>query len=127
MLIIVKSDTNRIFGGYTPIALKRGGVRKQDGTSFLFSIRDNNEVVKCAYREGTDEIHQTKTMLIAFTNTLWIHKDCNQNNYSNLIMNAESSFMPPSELDPESKEALYYLNHGVQMFRVLELEIYSLQ
>ena len=57
MLIIVKSDTNRIFGGYTPIALKRGGVRKQDGTSFLFSIRDNNELVKCPHRESTDEIH----------------------------------------------------------------------
>lgn len=35
--------------------------------------------------------------------------------------------MPPSDIDPESKEALYFLNHGVQMFQVLELEIYLVQ
>lgn len=47
-LVLVKSDDYNVFGGYTPISWKRGQkeYKKMNGTSFIFSVRNNGEIHK---------------------------------------------------------------------------------
>jgi len=46
-LVIVQSDSHKIFGGFTPIPWNvNGGGKKYMGSSFLFSVRDDESIVK---------------------------------------------------------------------------------
>lgn len=60
-LIIIKSDTASLFGGYTPISWNnKGGSRKHDGSSFLFSVRDDDSIVKLDNNgDGSYEVHHS--------------------------------------------------------------------
>lgn len=50
LFIIVLNDDNKVFGGYTPIALQdKFGQYCHNGSSFLYSVRDNNDIVKCPH------------------------------------------------------------------------------
>ena len=121
--IIVKSDTQKIFGGYTPIHWQReGGYQKKDGTSFLFSIRDDNTITKLEHVEGKDETYVDSSDILSFANELDIYDNCNQNSYSHSY--DIGWYKRPSHLDIKSNEAKYYLNHGIRNFLVVDLEVF---
>lgn len=46
-LVILKSESDKIFGGYTDIAWKSSGCKQiGQGNSFLYSVRSNDKIVK---------------------------------------------------------------------------------
>lgn len=70
-----------MFGGYTPIGwAPSGGGQKSDGTSFCFSIRDNNEVLKMVHKTGHDETVHSEDKMIAFSSTFKVFYNCDVKN-----------------------------------------------
>ena len=63
-IVIIKSNTNKVFGGYTPIPwTSNGGGKKAKKTSFLFSVRDNDSVVKLEHQDGHEVYHRKQWLL----------------------------------------------------------------
>lgn len=124
-LCIIKSDTQKIFGGYTPIPWDpREDAKHFDNTSFLFSIRDDYKIVKLKSIQGNFETIYDKNQLIEFYNgDLRVLADCNiEQSYTSI-----SHYESPPGLAPNSDAAKYFLTHGNRSFIVQELEVYSIK
>ena len=97
-LCIIKTDTNKIFGGYTPIkwGTTAGYIRDQ-GKSFLFSIRPNNSVIKLEHNHKNGvEVTHSLNYLVCFYNGLYIKPHCNLNGKSFTIL---TDYQKPSNVD----------------------------
>lgn len=72
-MVLVLSDKKCVFGGYTPIAWSRSGdQKKNDGSSFLFSVRNDNTIVKCEHIDRKYECFHSSDTLVSFGEGLWI-------------------------------------------------------
>lgn len=66
-LLIIKSNKNKIFGGFTDIAWGLdGGHKGNNGKSFLFSIRDDQSIVKLDCIDNEHEVYHDQQSLISF-------------------------------------------------------------
>jgi hypothetical protein len=93
-LIIIKSETGEIFGGYTDISWTSYKIRSKGdelkagkGNSFLFSLRQDFNFTQLKCKNKKSEVSHLKDWLCCFgDNDLFINNDCNMNNlsYSNL-------------------------------------------
>lgn len=122
-LCIIKTDTNKVFGGYTPIkwGTSAGYIRDQ-GKSFLFSIRPNNSVIKLEHNHKNGvEVTHSLNYLICFYNGLYIKPNCNVNGKSFTIL---TDYQKPSNVDQRSDDAQFFLNHGKKDFKVAEFEVF---
>lgn len=71
---IIKSDKNKIFGGFTDIHFKgEGGGTNMNGRSYLFSIRDDDSIVKIAHKQMNEVGHRRFT-LVNYINSLYIYE-----------------------------------------------------
>lgn len=63
-LVIVKSENDRILGGYTDIPwASQGGDQKGNGNTFVYSVRENGSIKKLKISQGFTESYHAKDYL----------------------------------------------------------------
>ena len=66
-MTIIKSEAGKIFGGYTDIPWDdKGGNKQGNGNSFIFSFRDNSDVVKLRCLKKEYEVYHDSSLLCSF-------------------------------------------------------------
>lgn len=124
-LVVIKSDTDKVFGGYTPIPWNiNGGGKRSKGGSFLFSVRDDDSVVVLPH-EFCFEVYHRDVWLLEFANSIKLKECCNisENNMAKLDVN----YPPPNRFNAPIDQISYFLNHGKRNFNVRELEVFLVE
>ena len=82
-LTIVKSEMGRVFGGFTDISweLDSGNFKEGNGNSFIFSVRDDQNIVKLKCLKKEKEVYHKQQFLSSFGGTCGfrLYSDCNKN------------------------------------------------
>jgi hypothetical protein len=78
-LVVVKSEHNKVFGGYMPIPWKRDHYGRQDNATFLFTIRDDHSIETFQSLKGAGGGWCSDDWLFVFGASLLIHADCDKN------------------------------------------------
>eukprot|EP00347_Sterkiella_histriomuscorum_P017056 403350831 len=120
-ITIIKSEQNKVFGGYTQIPWSSQPKFLQDDKAFLFSLTHRS--IHKPYQNFQQSIIHDKGMLSAFGGDLQIHSDCNSYNQESFSM-LGSTYSLPAGVIQRSQEANTYLA-GSQNFRVQEIEVYK--
>jgi len=122
-LIIIKSASGNIFGGYTEQTWNSIGNYKADSNAFIFSLinKDNKPIkMKCS---GTYAIFCSNSYGIIFGNEHAIYISENSNRNTNSSSNLGHSYSHP-DYAYGSNEATSFLA-GSYNFQVLEIEVYT--
>jgi hypothetical protein len=128
-LIIIKSDRDKIFGGYISIPINGGLYNNsywRDDNAFLFSLEKK---LKFACRSPLKAIQYCDTALVSLGEfsengrDLCINDNCNVNSLS--YSNLGKSYHLPYSIPFESEEAQNVLA-GTYKFMVKEIEVYEL-
>ena len=116
VILLIKSDNNCIFGGYTKVGFKKSNdSRFKDDSAFVFSlnikkiypINKGQDAIRCCYCCGP-QFHD---------GVIYLQKG---------FMNQNNSFVGRKNGNYNGFTKDYELNNGISNFKVLELEIYNL-
>lgn len=83
-LTVIKSDSGNVFGGYTDIPWDSPSSSKKikkNGNSFVFSLRDDNSIVKLQ-NMGNEEVVHDKKRHVCFRYAIYVKNNCNKNSKS---------------------------------------------
>ena len=95
-VVIVRSDTGKVFGGYTNIPWdNKGGNKSGNGSSFLFSISDDHTFYKFNHING-GEVYHSGNRSMTFNGSLGISNNCDVNNDSWALLG--TSYNQPKHL-----------------------------
>ena len=119
-MVIIHSDNNNIFGGYTSVSWKNNGGVKTDNTAFLFLIKSSKNYVPQIFNLVTyknQTIHHGCNYLIAFGVgcDIYIHNNCNTNSTSYTY---SGSYDIPQ---------IHYLNGGQRHSKVINIEVFNVK
>ena len=116
IILVIKSNNNSIFGGFTKVGFKKSGNTKfKDDEAFVFSL-DKNKIYPII--KGKDAIRCCLCCCPQFAeNTIYLYKNFLTNNEN--LVNTKNDNYQGFTYD-------YELNNGVQKFNAKELEIYQL-
>ena len=101
------------------------GCKEGEGNSFIYSFRDDQNIVKLYCTDTEKEVYHSDDLLCCFgINDLIIKSNCNvaAGSYSNLGM----SYELPDDIQMFTNESKTYLA-GSYEFKVLEMEVFQLQ
>ena len=117
----IKSDQNKIFGGYTEQTWEANGIYKNDDKAFLFSFT-NNEKYPIKIPEHAIVANTNYLVVYGSGHDICIHDNCNTNNsnYSNFPTSYSSSKY--TSITQESKAYLA----GAYNFKVIEIEVFTI-
>ena len=112
ILLLIETNNNFKFGGYTPLNFDSSGFGKNDNNSFLFSITNNQKYTK---KNKNNSIH-CRENYIAFGYDSYDLYFSNQLNSGNLQSNNSTSYL--NDLS---------INGGNSKFITKEIEVYQVQ
>ena len=112
ILLLIETNNNFKFGGYTPLNFDSSGNGKNDNNSFLFSITNNQKYTK---KNQNNSIH-CRENYIAFGYDSYDLYFSNQLNSGNLQSNNSTSYL--NDLS---------INGGNSEFITKEIEVYQVQ
>ena len=108
-----------VFGGYTTIPWGcKDGDQEGEGKSFLFSVRNDNSVVKLELEAGENvEVFHRKDCLCNFGggSDIDVITECTKHSRNNTNLTRYKA--PP-------RSGAHYLNGGKRNFKVNELEVF---
>jgi hypothetical protein len=122
LICLVKSDKDRTFGGYSPLAFNsQNAYISGTGKSFLFQLDENS---KHPCKNTSQEIYGYSTYLLTFGGGHDLHI-CNQPNVNpGSYCNLGSGYEPGQGMVYQNETAKTYLA-GSYNFKVLEIEVYQ--
>lgn len=121
VFLIKSRESKKIFGGYTEIAWQKdAGYQKGNGSSFIFSLRDNFSHAKFKCLNKEKEVDHGPNYLDFGNQNLYIKENCNliKNNCANL---GRGNAYDTNGLD--QKDAYKFLA-GDEYFTVEEFEVF---
>ena len=119
---MVKSEHNKVFGGFKKIVHRVIANYSADANAFIFSLTDLQKLDQ--YQNPGNAIYTHIGCLTTFGgHDIYISDYCNA--HKNSFTNLGYSFKPPNDLAYGSNEAKNYLA-GSYNFSVLEHEVYTL-
>ena len=78
-ITLLKSGKGKIFGGYTDIPWSaKGGWRKRNAKSFLFTMDAEGQLTKLGSKDGRNETYHDKDYLVCFGDTLTVYAKLNR-------------------------------------------------
>ena len=116
IILLVKSDNNAIFGGFTKIGFKKSDDTKfKDNAAFVFSL-DNQKIYYV--KKDLDAIRCCDCCCPQFCdNTIYLNEN---------FLSSKDNFVNPIKDNYEGFSSDYELNKGTQNFKVVDLEIYQI-
>ena len=88
-------------------------------------MRDDTSLKKLEHLSGNIEIKNEANCLLRFNTDLVIYP--NFNTRTDNVSALGYSYKKPDGIDPYSDEAIYFLNHGIDHFKVEELEVLKVE
>eukprot|EP00347_Sterkiella_histriomuscorum_P015325 403357450 len=118
----IQSEYGLVFGGFTSIPWTSNHQYYRDPTAFVFSLSKRS--IHKQYRNQDKAVLHHKNRMCVFGIDISIDDDCDKN--SKTWSSLGWTYEPPTGYKKGSDEAKSYLA-GQQYFKVLEIEVYSLQ
>ena len=120
-LVLIRSKTKNLFGGYATAAWHSNGSYSPAPRSFLFSL--DKQTQQPIYRYEGNAIYGSSSYgpIFGYGNDLRLYSNCHANtsSYSNL----GSTYSLPNNISPNTNEAKSYLAGSTQ-FQVEEYEVF---
>ena len=118
-LTVIKTNTGKIFGGYTTQSWNGNNVYKKDNEAFCFDLC-KAKIYKI--KKGCDAIYCHKNNISNFAGKSWffIHIDSN-------CLNSDSNSCQINDSNYEGMEKDYEINDGNAFFKINELEVYKIK
>ena len=120
-ICFIQTHTNNIFGGYTSLSWKNRGEGQKDKNAFIYLIRSSKNYKSQIFNlkdsnDGGAVYHTTYDMCsFGGGGDIYICSQCNINSTSYVRKNSYNT--------PKG----YYLNGGNREFKVLEVEVFTVQ
>lgn len=86
-------------------------MKNLDGSSFLFSIRKDQRIVKLENNKGHNEIYDDANTLTMFVAGFRINAKCDSHSSNNTNLEG-GNYKRPESINTGSNESKYFLNHG---------------
>ena len=117
---LIRSDRNKIFGGYTEQTWNYSGTYKRDDEAFLFSF-SNNEKYPIQSPRFAISTRGSSLVNYGHNGDIYISNDCNTNRFSRIRFPCSYSC---SKFSYESNEGSIYLAGAVN-FKVIDIEVFA--
>ena len=114
IILLIKSENNAKFGGYTKIGFKKVNSEKyKDNSAFVFSF-DKEKIYPI--KKDLDAI-RCCSCCPQFKSSIYINKN---------FLSKNNSHVGPVDVNYEGFSSNYELNNGSQYFKALDLEVYQI-
>lgn len=117
---IIKSEFNKVFGGFCDIDWQPDGAWKSDPKAFIFSLSHKTKHEQ--YQQKEQAVYHANSFMVWFAYDILLYNECNNNSSS--YSNFGSTYKPPDGMGQGSEEANKYLA-GAHNFKVSEIEVFK--
>lgn len=119
-ICLIKSEFNKVFGGYCEIDWKPDGAWKSDPKAFIYSITQKTKHEQ--YQNKDQALYHANSFMLWFGYDILLYDQCNNNSSS--YSNFGTTYKPPDGMAQGSAEANNYLA-GAHNFKVTEIEVFK--
>ena len=119
IVAIIKSQHDKVFGGYSSIGWRADGAWVADEKAFIFSL--TNKTQHLQYQNKEQALYFANSFMIWFGYDILIYTDCNVNGSS--YSNFGTTYKPPDGMVVGGEDTNKYLA-GAQSFTVKEIEVF---
>ena len=118
-LTVIKTNTGKIFGGYTTQSWNGNGDYKKDSEAFCYDLC---KAKIYRIKEGCNAIYCSKDSISNFAGKSWFFIYVGNN-----CLNSDSNSCPIKDSNYEGMEKDYEINDGSKNFKINELEVYKIK